>query len=328
MRKFYEKYIIYVLILIALALPLLIKSPYWLHLANLAGIYAILTLSLNLLTGCTGQFSVGHAGFYGIGAYASAIVTTKLGLPIWVGFIFAGILAAMFGVLIGIPTLRLKGLLLGVATMGFGEIMYQIFVNWEPVTNGTKGITGVPSPTFGPIVLNSYHKYYYLVLLFVVITTILILNLINSRVGRAFLAIRENEVAAEAMGINSTKFKVIAFTCSAFAAGIAGALYAHEVNFISPESFMAAESSTILAMVVVGGIGHLPGSLLGAIVLTLIPEYLRSFGDIRLVIYGAAIVAIIIFAPEGFGGLIDRINDLIKGTYKRKSRNETETKEV
>ena len=130
------------------------------------------------------------------------------------------------------------------------------------------------------------------------------------------------------MGINSTRFKVIAFTCSAFAAGIAGALYAHEVRFISPESFMAAESSTILAMVVVGGIGHLPGSILGAISLTLIPEFLRSFGDIRLVIYGAAIVAIIIFAPGGFGGLIDRINELLSGTYKRKAKNKSKTEEV
>lgn len=324
MRKIFEKYKVIILILIAMALPQFVENRYWLHLANLAGIYAILTLSLNLLTGCTGQFSVGHAGFYGIGAYTSAVLTVKLGLPVWAGFVCAGLMAAFFGVLIGIPTLRLKGLFLGVATMGFGEIMYQIFVNWESVTNGTKGITGVPAPSIGPIVIDSYAKYYYLILFFVVITTILILNLIDSRVGRAFLAIRENEVAAEAMGINSTRYKVLAFTVSAFFAGIAGALYAHEVRFISPESFMAAESSTILAMVVVGGIGHLPGSILGAIALTIIPEFLRSVGDIRLVIYGAAIVAIIIFAPEGFGGLLDRVNEIINGDYKAKNKSKTE----
>lgn len=324
MRKIFEKYKVIILILIAMALPQFVENRYWLHLANLAGIYAILTLSLNLLTGCTGQFSVGHAGFYGIGAYTSAVLTVKLGLPVWAGFVCAGLMAAFFGVLIGIPTLRLKGLFLGVATMGFGEIMYQIFVNWESVTNGTKGITGVPAPSIGPIVIDSYAKYYYLILFFVVITTILILNLIDSRVGRAFLAIRENEVAAEAMGINSTRYKVLAFTVSAFFAGIAGALYAHEVRFISPESFMAAESSTILAMVVVGGIGHLPGSILGAIALTIIPEFLRSVGDIRLVIYGAAIVAIIIFAPEGFGGLLDKVNEIINGDYKTKNKSKTE----
>lgn len=324
MRKIFEKYKVIILILIAMALPQFVENRYWLHLANLAGIYAILTLSLNLLTGCTGQFSVGHAGFYGIGAYTSAVLTVKLGLPVWAGFVCAGLMAAFFGVLIGIPTLRLKGLFLGVATMGFGEIMYQIFVNWESVTNGTKGITGVPAPSIGPIVIDSYAKYYYLILFFVVITTILILNLIDSRVGRAFLAIRENEVAAEAMGINSTRYKVLAFIISAFFAGIAGALYAHEVRFISPESFMAAESSTILAMVVVGGIGHLPGSILGAIALTIIPEFLRSVGDIRLVIYGAAIVAIIIFAPEGFGGLLDRVNEIINGDYKAKNKSKTE----
>jgi len=328
MRELYKKYKVYVIVIIGLALPLFFKNPYTLHLANLAGIFAILTLSLNLLTGCTGQFSVGQAGFYGIGAYTSAVLTVKLGMPIWFGFISAGIISSLFGLLLGIPTLRLKGLLLGVATMGFGEIMYQVFINWGAVTNGPMGITGVPAPKIGPIVFDSYGKYYFIVIVALIVITILMQNLIKSRVGRAFLAIKENEVAAEAMGINSTKFKVIAFMCSAFMAGIAGALYAHEVRFISPESFVGAESSAILAMMVVGGIGNIPGSILGAAALIIIPEYLRSFGDLRLVIYGAAIVAIVIFAPAGIGGGLNKLDDFISGANRNRKKNKSKVGEV
>lgn len=320
MRELYKKYRVFAIIIIGLALPLFVSDPYALHLANLAGIYSILALSLNLLTGCTGQFSMGQAGFYGIGAYTSAILSAKLGLPIWIGFISAGVVACMFGFVLGLPTLRLKGLYLGVATLGFGEIMYQVFVNWDKVTNGPMGITGVPAPTIGPFVLNNYRSYYYLTFVTLVIITILMQNLINSRMGRALLAIKGNEVAAEAMGINSTRFKVMAFMCSAFMAGIAGSLYAHEIKFISPESFVGSESAAILAMMVVGGIGNIPGSILGATALVVIPEYLRQFGDLRLVLYGIAIVAIVIFAPEGIGGALNRINDYLSGVKTIKSK--------
>lgn len=328
MGKFYKKYKIYIVILIGLMLPLFVSDDYILHLANLAGIFAILTLSLNLLTGCTGQFSVGQAAFYGIGAYTSAILTAKLGLPVFVGFIGAGIVTSLFGLLLGLPTARLKGIYLGVATMGFGEIMYQVFVNWEPVTNGAMGITGVPAPQIGPLTFDGYRSYYYIVLIVLIVVTALLYNLINSRVGRAFLAIKENEVAAEAMGIDSTKFKIIAFMCSAFLAGIAGSLYAHEVKFVSPETFVNSESSEILAMMVVGGIGSIPGSILGAAVLVIVPEVLRSVGDFRLVIYGAAVVAIIIFAPQGMGGLVSKIDEILSSIGAGKKNIKKTSKEA
>lgn len=328
MRNFYKKYKIYVIIIFGLILPLLTNSPYTLHLANLAGIFAILTLSLNLLTGCTGLFSVGQAAFYGIGAYTSAVLTVKLGVPVWIGFISAGVMAALFSLVLGIPTLRLKGIYLAVATLAFGEIMYQVFVNWEAVTNGTMGILGVPAPKIGPILIDNYKSYYYLIFIVLVVVTVLIQNLIKSRVGRALLAIRENEVAAEAMGVDSTKFKIIAFMCSGFFAGIAGSLYAHEIRFVSPESFIGAESAAILAMMVVGGIGNIPGSILGGIALTIIPEYLRSFGDLRLVLYGAAIVAIVIFAPKGIGGALDWLDEYFSGVKRRKNKKQSKVKEA
>jgi branched-chain amino acid transport system permease protein len=329
MRHLYKKYKVILILIAALLLPVFVDNPYALHVANLAGIFAILTLSLNLLTGCTGLFSVGHAAFYGIGAYTSAILTVKLGLPIWAGFIAAGVVAALFGLALGLPTLRLRGLYLAVATLAFGEIMYQVFVNWEAVTNGTKGITGVPAPQIGPFLLNSYRSYYYLILVVLVVVVVLSQNLIKSRVGRALLAIREDQMAAEAMGVNSTKFKVIAFMSSAFFAGIAGSLYVHEVRFLSPETFISAESAAILAMMVVGGIGHIPGSILGGIALTVIPEYLRSFGDLRLVLYGASIVIIVIFVPRGIGGAIDFVDELISGTRSlKKTKQRSRVKEV
>ncbi len=309
-------------LLLALLFPLFAPNNYWLHIANIAGIFAICSLSLNLLTGCTGLFSVGHIAFYGLGSYTAAILSTRLELPFYVTLPCAGLVAMVFGLLLGIPTLRLKGLYLGVATLAFGEIAYQVFVNWDAVTNGTRGILGIPSPVLLGFEFRDYKSYYYLVLFFLVLVIILCRNLIHSRTGRALLSIRENAIAAEAMGINIVRYKMIAFAASAFFAGIAGALYAYEVHFISPESFVGAESVSVLAMMVVGGIGSIPGSVVGAIVLSVIPEVLRSAGDIRLVLYGAAIVGIIIFAPKGLGGAIEWVDNRLCGRYKPKAKNE------
>ncbi|HHY46614.1 MAG TPA: branched-chain amino acid ABC transporter permease [Firmicutes bacterium] len=314
MRSLYSKLKIPVMLVVLYGLPFVTQDPYVMHLANMAMIYSILALSLNVLTGFTGQFSVGHAAFYGIGAYTSGLITVKLGWPIWAGFIAAGVIAGLAGLLLGIPTLRLRGLYLAVATLGFGEIVYQILVNWVSLTNGPKGLTGVPSPTIGPWRLDMYHSYYYLSATALIVVVFLVYRLYYSRVGRAMLAIRENELAAEAMGINSTYYKITAFTISSFFAGIAGALYAHEIMFVSPESFVNAESVSILCMMVVGGVGSIPGSIVGAIALTIIPEYLRAVGDWRLVLYGAVIVLMVTYAPQGLGGWITALDHWLAGT--------------
>lgn len=313
MRQVYRRTRVIFLLVLAYALPIITKDPYVLHLANMACIYAMLTLSLNVLIGFTGQFSVGHAAFYGIGAYSSALLVTKLGMPIWVGFIAAGVISAMFGLMLGLPTLRLRGFYLGVVTLGFGEIMHQVFVNAIAITNGPKGVTGIPAPSIGPILLNTYGKYYFLSITLLVITIALCYRLLYSRVGRALLAIRENEVAAEATGISSTYYKVMAFSISACIAGVAGALYAHEIMFISPESFVGSESVSVLSMMVVGGVGSIPGSVAGAIALTIVPEYLRQFGDLRLVLYGLAILIMIIYSPRGIGGWIAWVDRMLSG---------------
>ena len=320
--KIYEKTRIWILLLIAVILPLTGISNYWLHVLNIGGIFAICTLSLNLLTGCTGLFSVGHIAFYGIGSYTAAVLATRFGVPFLPAVLCGGLLAMVFGVVLGMPALRLKGLYLAISTLAFGEIAYRVFLNWEDVTNGSRGILGIKAPVlnlgFMEINFKTYDTYYYIVLIFLVLMIIFMRNIIYSRTGRALLSIRESEIAAQALGVNTVRYKIIAFAASAFFAGVAGALYAYEVHFISPESFVSTESTTVLAMMVVGGIGSIPGSIAGAFALTMIPELLRSAGDVRLVLYGAAIVVIIIFAPKGLGGAIEWLDNLLMGKHKKK----------
>lgn len=316
--KIYKKTRIWIILAVAACLPLIITNNYWLHILNLGGIFAICSLSLNLLTGCTGLFSVGHIAYYGIGAYTAAVLATRFHVPFLISLLCSGLLAMVFGILLGMPALRLKGLYLAISTLAFGEIAYKVFLNWEAVTNGSRGIRGIKAPVLFGIDFKTYQTYYYLVLIFLIITVVLIRNIIHSRVGRALLSIRESEIAASAMGVDTVRYKIIAFATSSFFAGISGCLYAYEVHFISPESFVSQESITVLAMMVVGGIGSISGSIAGAFVLIMIPEVLRSVGDIRLVLYGAAIVAIIIFAPKGLGGLIDWLDQVLSGKRVRK----------
>lgn len=325
-QKVYKNTRLWVLLIVAFLLPQIVKSNYILHVANLAMMFSLLTLSLNMLSGCTGLMSVGHIAFYGIGAYTSALLTTHFNIPIGIAMAGAGIVSALASLLLGLPTMRLKGMYFAVATLAFGEVVYQLIVNWTNVTGGTKGVKGIPSPEMFGLSLRSYGSYYYIVLIVLVLSIILTRNLIASRPGRAMLAIRENDIAAEAMGVNITLYKLVAFMVSAFFAGIAGALYAHEVHYISPETFAGSESSAVLAMMVVGGIGSIPGSILGGMALTILPELLRSFGNVRLVIYGAAVVAIIIFAPKGLGGLIERLDGMLRGDipFGKQSRHKDE----
>ena len=319
----YRKSRLWVILLLVVLFPLIqipkggkmvpLADNYLLHMANISMMFAILTISLNILSGFTGLMSVGHIAFFGIGAYTAAILTTKAGMPILVGFIAAGVVSSLFSLLLGLPTMRLRGMYFSVATMAFGEIIYQLIKNLESLTGGTKGITKIPPIEMFGISFKGYRNFYYLMLLGLVAVIVLTHNLKNSRPGRAMLAIRANDIAAEAMGVNVVTYKLVAFMTSAFFAGIAGAFYAHEVRYISPETFASVESATLLAMMVVGGIGSIPGAILGGAALTILPEVLRFIGEFRLVLYGAAVVAIIIFAPKGLGGLIDLIDETLSG---------------
>ncbi len=309
----YKKSRIWIFLALAIAFPFVVNNRYVLHLSCLGMMYAMMTISLNILSGFTGLMSVGHIAFFGIGAYTTAILTTKCGLPVGIGILAAGVFAALFSLLLGLPTMRLKGTYFTVATLAFGIIVYQCIKNLTGLTNGTKGINQIPCIEIFGFPFKSYNAYYFLMLTALTLCVILALNLLNSRTGRAILAIRESDIAAEAMGINVVNYKIVAFMVSAFIAGIAGALYSHEMRYISPEPFSQAESSTILAMMVIGGIGSIPGAIFGGIALTVLPEVLRFMGDFRLVFYGAAVVAIIIFAPAGLGGFLEKADDFLCG---------------
>ena len=266
-----------------------IMPPFFKLTIILITIYIILSSSLNLITGITGQFSIGHAGFMAIGAYISAIITAKLHYPLVLGLIVGAVVAAIAGFLVGLPTLRLKGDYLAIATLGLGEIVRIIFLNTEYV-GGASGFT-LPSKI-------TWTWAYWLM----VISILVIKNFTNSTHGRACIAVRENEIAAEAMGVNTTKYKVLAFTIGAFFAGLAGGIYANYMYIIQPMTFSFLKSFDILVMVVLGGMGSLTGSILGAIVMTTLGAALASFPEWRLVITALLLVVMMIFRPTGLMG--------------------------
>jgi branched-chain amino acid transport system permease protein len=273
-------------------------SEYFISLLVFLGINGITAMGLSLLMGYAGQISLGHAAFYGIGAYASGILTTKYSLhPL--GAFFIGIfLSAFIAFLVGKPTLRLKGHYMAVATLGFGEILFIVFNELSPLTGGPSGLSGIPSLTiFGHPVEGA--KYLYLVWGLVILLLLFSLNLINSRVGRALRAVHGSELAANAMGVDASRYKVQVFVLSAIYASMAGSLYAHFVTFISPSSFGLMFSILLLMMVVVGGTSTIWGSLLGAAVLTLLPEYLRAFEDFDVLAYGIILLVVLFFMPQG-----------------------------
>lgn len=249
----------------------------------------MLAVSLHLVIGITGQFSIGHAGFLAVGAYTSAIITMKLGLPFPVAILIAGIAAALAGLIIGIPSLRLKGDYLAIATLGFGEIVRITLLN-IPYVGGAAGMQ-VSSLTTWPWVFIS-----------LLATLVVITNFTNSTHGRACISIRENEIAADAMGINTTYYKVVAFALGAFFAGVAGALYAHNFYIIQPTNFGFLKSFDILIFVVLGGLGSMSGSVIAAILLTIISTFLQEYPETRMIIYSFVLIVMMIYRPQGLMG--------------------------
>lgn len=278
---------------------LYIQNLYLLNVVNLAVITAILAVSVNLLVGYTGQISLGHAGFYGIGAYTTALLTTRLHWPIWLGFGAAFIVCSLMGLVLGLPTTKLKGHFLGIATLGFGVIVNVVLNNWTNLTNGPVGLRGIPSPVlFGAsLEFGNYFLAFALALLLVIV--LLVYLVVNSAVGRAWKCIKRDEISAYVCGINVYGYKLLAFAISGGIAGIAGALYAAFMSFVSPEAFDLNQSITIVTTTILGGAGTLAGPLIGTGILALVSEWLRNFGQLRLVIYGAIMVIIIVLMPEG-----------------------------
>jgi branched-chain amino acid transport system permease protein len=294
------------LFILASLLPLVVHSAYLIHVANFALYYMIAAVSLDVVAGFLGEISFGHAGFIAIGAYTTAILNMQV-LPqawysFWIALLVGGLLAALAGVIVGIPALRISGQYFFIVTMGFGEIIRFILLNWQSVTKGSFGITAIPSPSIGSFVFSERYEFYYLFLVVFLLTLIPIIFLRRSYKGRAWLAIREDPLAAEAMGIHLTYYKVIAFVISAFFAGIAGGILGSYLNYLNPSNFLATESIMILVMVLLGGQGLIYGAIVGAILMTGLGEILRPFDQYRMVVIGCMMMILMILKPRGLLG--------------------------
>ena len=291
------------LILVPLAALPFFAQGYIIDVTVLSGIYIILALGLNVVVGFTGLLNLGFVAYYAIGAYSFALLNTKLGMGFWSAMPLSVLITVLGGFLFAIPAVRLKGDYLALVTLGFGEIVHITLNNWDSFTKGPNGISGITPPSFFYLELSSLSSLYYLVLFFVVIAIVVMRRVRSSKIGRAWIAIREDEIATAAMGINNTMYKLYAVAFGAFWAGLAGSLFATKMRFISPESFTFMESVLILCMVIIGGIGSIAGVILGAVILVFLPEVLREVQLYRMLALGAGLVVLMIFRPQGlFGG--------------------------
>jgi branched-chain amino acid transport system permease protein len=285
-------------------------DPYLLFVLDLIYISVLVSIGLNLLAGYAGQVSIGHAAFYAIGAYSSAILQERLGLPFVASMVLAAAITAAVGYIVGLPAIRLHGLFLAMATLAFGLVIEEILIIAEPLTYGPNGLA-VPEATLGPWVLTSNtNAFYYICLAVAAIMTWIAINIVNSRTGRAFVALRESEIAAQTNGINLAGYKTIAFAISAFYTGLAGALYAQAVTFIAPDGFTIFLSIQFLAVIIIGGMGSILGSILGAITLVLLPEFfakLPAEWGAPMIFYGTALILVIMFMPFGIAGWVNKI---------------------
>jgi branched-chain amino acid transport system permease protein len=314
-RTRYASIIIFSAVL--LLIPFFLKNPYYLSVLVFIGIYSITTMGLNLLMGYAGQISLGHGAFFGIGAYTSGILTVQYHLPVGVAFLLALLLTAVVAYLIGVPSLRLKGHYLAMATLAFGEIVNIVLNAAVNLTGGPSGFGEIPRIRLGSLVLDSELKYFYFVWGIFIVFFILTRNIIDSRVGRALRSIHGGEMAATAMGVNVSRLKIQVFILSALVASVSGSLYAHFVTFISPTTCSIMFSILLVMMVVVGGMANVWGCVLGAALLTLLPEYLRVFEDYDVLVYGFILLLIVMFLP---GGIIRGLEMLYRAASRAYGR--------
>ena len=296
-----NKGLLLVLLILLIFVPFALNN-YYIDILTITGIYAILALGLNIVVGLAGLLDLGYIAFYAIGAYSYGILNTEFGIPFWPALLIGGLLAAFAGMFLGMITLRLRGDYLAIVTLGFLMIVHLILNNWDSLTHGPNGILGISSPSIGKFVFSEPIHFYYLILAISILAIFIINRINNSRIGRAWIAIREDEIAASAMGINVTAMKILAITLGASWAGVAGVFFAGRYSFISPESFTFLETVIVLSMVVLGGMGSIPGVILGAALLIILPEVLRGFQDYRMLVFGGAMVLMMVFRPQGLIG--------------------------
>jgi branched-chain amino acid transport system permease protein len=292
-----------VLVLVLAIIAPLVSSAYLIDVFTSAILYAILASALNITVGLTGVLVLGFIGFYAVGAYTTGILTAKFALcGFWAALPLSGLAAMLCGVLVGIPALRLKGDYLAVVTLGFGEIVRIFLTNLDPLTGGPNGILGIKRPVLAGFVIDDPRSFYWFTLAVLALVVTVIARLVSSRYGRAWIAIRENEIAAGALGIDVFRKHLLSFSLSAFLAGIAGSLFAVKQGFISPDSFTFYESVLVLCMVVLGGIGNVVGAVTGALLLIVLPELLREFALYRMLVFGGVMIAFMVFRPHGLVG--------------------------
>ncbi len=277
-------------------------STYQTNVMTTALMYVVLGLGLNIVVGLAGLLDLGFVAFYAVGAYSYALLNLHFGLGFWTVLPIGGLMAAMFGVILGFPVLRLRGDYLAIVTLGFGEIIRLVLENWGAFSQGPSGVSNISRPGFFGMDLSleqSILYTYYLMILFVIVTIFVVNRLQDSRLGRAWIALREDEIACQAMGVDKRKTKLVAFSLGAFWAGIVGVMFAAKTTFVNPASFTFLESAIILSIVVLGGMGSIIGVLFGALILILMPEYLRALSEYRMLAFGGILVCMMIFRPQG-----------------------------
>lgn len=293
----------------ASAVLLILQNAYYLQIGIMCCLYSMMTIALNLITGFTGQLLLGQVGFYAVGAYVSAILSMRCGLPVLLTMLIAAVVTALVAALLGAPILRLSGMYLGIATLGLAEIIRQIALAWRDMTRGPLGINRIPHPNLFGLEIRGNTLYFLFALALLAIVYVLVRRLVHSRVGLYLLATRKDETAAECMGVNVRFYKVLAFAIAAGISGFCGAFFAHFFTYIAPTNFTSAESYLVLSMYALGGPGSLIGSICGATLLSIASEALRFIQSYRQIIYGLLLIFIVLFQPAGLAGLL-RVNDL------------------
>ena len=308
-------YVKLMIVCACLMIPLVVSSNYAMRVIIYIGLYIVLSLGLNVVMGFTGLLNIGHAAFYAVGAYTTAILMVKYGMSFWLTIPVGMFFGILLGILLGVPTLRVRDDYLAIVTLGFGQIVYIVANNWMGLTRGPRGIPGIPAPRIEffdwHFVIDSYPAYYYLILVFVFITIYACVRIIDSRVGLAWMAIREDEDVAAVMGINLVYYKTLAFGFSAALGALAGCFFAVFQSFVSPNSFTILESVIIITIPIIGGLGSIPGTIIGAIIMIGGPEIFRAASEYRMVVMGAFMVVMMIVRPEGLFG-----KKLYQQTYK------------
>ncbi|MGQ9677054.1 MAG: branched-chain amino acid ABC transporter permease [Chloroflexota bacterium] len=296
-----------------LAIPLVLRDwDYGVHIAISVALYVILALSLNLVNGQAGQLNLGHAAFFGIGAYTAALLMLLQGWSFWATLPVAFGLTAVFGLIVGLPSLRVGGDYLGIVTLGFGEITRLVLINWMDLTRGPMGLPGIPPPSLFGHDFTGKLPYFYLITVFAMLTWFVMKRLTVSKFGLQMLSLREDERVASTLGVDTGRIKLASFAIAAAFAGLAGAFYASYISFISPDTFVLNDSIIMLCMVVLGGMGSMVGSMIGACILIVAPEALRFMQDWRLVLYGVLLTGMMIYRPSGIWGLERRTRNEIK----------------